>query len=266
MRIVLAGAGGGIGRRIARRLIDRDHDVLALDRDRESLSALPDAVDRLVLDLTDESAVGEAIADRPIDAVVTAAGWYDLGAIEDCSADAFRQHLETNLLTVHTVVHALLPTLRDREGRIVVLGSMAGRVPLPYHGAYSTAKAGLHGYVTALRREIEPRGVDVSLVEPGPARTGLNERAAAALEERNDSVYARQYEAFDEYSPQSVAPEAIADRVVAAIDADDPDTRYVLGRRARWLPRLQWLLPARVFDHIVRSGMPGGLLARLVDR
>lgn len=262
MDVVVAGAAGGIGSRVVSRLLRQDHSVVGLDRDEEGI---PDNAEAHGIDLTDETAVQAAVAGRGVDAVVTAAGWYEVSALEDCPPAAFRRHLEANLLTAHTVVHAGLPAVRRRRGRVVLVGSTVGSVALPYHGAYSAAKSGLHGYADALRRELSPRGVDISLVEPGPARTGLNERAARSTDD-GDSPYEAVYEQFRGYSPQSVTPEQVAGSVVTAVTADSPRARYRVGRRARWLPRLGGVLPTRLFDRLVRAGLPDGLLGRLVDR
>ncbi|WP_299236337.1 SDR family NAD(P)-dependent oxidoreductase [Natronomonas sp.] len=265
MQTVLTGAAGGIGRAIADRLSAAGHDVLALDRRDDALGDLPAAVETEAVDLTDAEAVETALAGVDPDALITAAGWYELGALEECSPARLRRHVEANLLTVHTVVFALASRLRRRNGRIVVVGSLVGRVSLPYHGAYSASKAGLAGYVGSLRRELADRGVDVSLVEPGPVATGLNERASDALEGRTDSAYRAAYDAFEGYRPESASSQAVADAAVTAATAPDPDPRYPVGTRARLLPVLQWLLPASVFDTLVAAGMPDGLLGRLID-
>lgn len=293
MRVVLAGAAGGIGGRVARRLVAADHDVVGLDRDDDGLAALPDAVETATVDLAAPAAVADALDDVAADAVVSCVGWYELGAVEDCSPAAFERHLDANLAAVHHVVAPLLPDLRRREGRVVAVGSVVGATPLPFHGAYAAAKAGLAGYVTALRREVAAHGVDVALVEPGPTPTGFNERAAAALDregdpgaddsdagptadagnsdagpaaDADDRPYDDAYRALSGYAPQSVSPEAVTETVVTATTTARPRARYRLGARARWLPRLGAVLPTRLFDRIVRSGLPDGLLGRLIDR
>jgi NAD(P)-dependent dehydrogenase (short-subunit alcohol dehydrogenase family) len=282
MEVLVTGAAGGIGGGVARSLAAAGHDVLGVDRDADGLAALPDAVETAVVDLSDEAAVRDLLADRPLDAVVSCIGGYEIAAVEDTSAAAFRRQLETNLTAVHATVSAALPTLRERGGRIVVVGSMVGSVALPYHGAYSAAKAGLDGYVDALRREVAPRGVDVALVEPGPVPTGFNERAAAAVEgaggtgtsgegesgedASGEGPYTDAYREFEGYSPAATDLETVVERVVTATTADRPRTRYRVSRRARWLPRLARVLPDRLYDRLVRAGLPGGLLWRLLHR
>ncbi|SDF18285.1 Short-chain dehydrogenase [Halorubrum xinjiangense] len=277
MDVLVTGAAGGIGGGVARSLAAAGHEVLGVDRDAAGLADLPDGIETAVVDLRDEAAVRDLLADRPLDAVVSCVGGYEIAAIEDTSAEAFRRQMETNLTAVHATVAAALPTLRERGGRVVVVGSMVGSVPLPYHGAYSAAKAGLDGYVSALRREVAHRGVDVALVEPGPVQTGFNERAASAVEKANgegangegageESPYADAYRAFEGYSPAATDVETVVERVVTATTADRPRTRYRVSRRARWLPRLARVLPDRLYDRLVRAGLPGGVLWRLLRR
>lgn len=265
MEMVLTGAGGAIGSRVVGRLAE-NHDIVALDRDAAALKQLPDSVETHTVDLADEHAVQTTLAGKQVEAIVSAVGGYTIGALEDCSPAAFTRHLETNLAAVHTPVHTVLPQIRAAGGRIIVVGSVVGSVALPYHGAYSAAKAGLAGYVDTLRRELTPHGVDVAMIEPGPVPTGFNERAVATLADQPASAYAAAYAAFASYRPASTDVETVVDYVYEAVDADRPKARYRVGGRARWLPRLQSVLPARVFDRLVRSGLPGGILYRLIDR
>jgi short-subunit dehydrogenase len=143
---------------------------------------------------------------------------------------------------------------------------MVGSVPLPYHGAYSASKAGLDSYTESLRRELRSRDVDVSLIEPGPVRTGFNERATEALDRIEHTPYAEEYRTFESYSPEATDPGAVVDAMVDAATAENPRARYRVSSRARWLPRLEAVLPPVIYDRLIRSGLPGGLLHRLIDR
>jgi len=270
MRVLVTGAAGGIGGGVARTLAADGHAVIGVDIDASGLAELPEGVETHALDLRDGDDVTDLLTDRPLDRVVSCVGGYEIAAIEDTSVESFRRQLDTNLTAVHTVVRATLPSIRERDGRIVVVGSMLGTVSLPYHGAYSAAKAGLRGYVDALRREVEPHGATVALVEPGPVRTGFNERAAAdarASVERNpDGPYADAYRAFDGYAPAASDVESVVRCVVVAVTADRPRTRYRVSARAKWLPRLGAVLPDRLYDRLVRAGLPDRILGRLIDR
>jgi short-subunit dehydrogenase len=275
MRVLVTGAAGGIGGGVVRALVAADHDVVGIDRDADGLAALPEDAETHALDLRDGDAVEALLTDRAIDCVVSCVGGYEIAAVEDTTVDAFRHQLDTNLTAVHTVVRAALPSIRERDGRIVVVGSMVGSTPLPYHGAYSAAKAGLRGYVDALRREVEPHGATVAFVEPGPVPTGFNERAAASVTDRREradagggteSPYADAYRAFEGYAPAATDLETVVERVVLAATADRPRAVYRVSRRARWLPRLGAVLPDRVYDRLVRAGLPGGILGRVIDR
>lgn len=270
MRVLVTGAAGGIGGGVARALAATDHTVIGVDIDEDGLGSLPDAVETHVLDLRDGDAVSTLLADRPLDRVVSCVGGYEIAAVEDTSVESFRHQLDTNLTAVHTVVRATLPTIRERGGRIVIVGSMLGSVSLPYHGAYSAAKAGLRGYADALRREAEPHGATVALVEPGPIRTGFNERAAAeatALAASDPGgPYADDYRAFDGYTPAASDVETVVECVVEAVTTDRPRTRYRVSSRAKWLPRAAAVLPDRLYDRLIRAGLPGRVLGRLIDR
>lgn len=271
MRVLVTGAAGGIGGGVVRTLAAAGHDVIGLDRDADGLAALPETVETHALDLRDGDAIETLLADRELDRVVSCVGGYEIAAVEDTTVESFRRQLDTNLTAVHTVVRAALPSIRERGGRIVVVGSMVGSTALPYHGAYSAAKAGLAGYVDSLRREVEPHGVTVAFVEPGPVPTGFNERAAAGIAERNadadpDGPYAEAYRAFEGYSPAATDLETVVERVVVATIEKRPRAVSRVSRRARWLPRAAAVLPDRLFDRLVRAGLPGGILGRLIDR
>lgn len=286
MYVLVTGGAAGIGRATTHRLLDRGHEVLVCDVDTEALDRLaeevvtPDALTTRVVDVTDVDAVASAVSGEPLDAVVTCAATFRLGALEAEGREDIRRQFETNVFGTLDVVRAALPALRARDGRVVLLTSVLGRVSLPYHGAYAATKHALEAAGDALRVEVAPFGVDVAMVEPGPVDTGLTERAKGALDERakgrltgGDAAdpYAAVHERVREnYDTGGTSPERVAETVVEALEADDPKARYRVGWQAWLLPLLRHLLPARVFDRItdarVQSSGPVGMLRTLVGR
>ena len=134
------------------------------------------------MDVTDERAVNAGVKDvlaraGRIDALVAAAGYGIFGSVEETSLARARAQFETNVIGTLAVLRAVLPGMRARgAGRIVVVGSLAGRAPIPFQAHYSASKAALDGLVTALVNELHGTGVSASLVEPGDIRTAFNDR------------------------------------------------------------------------------------------
>lgn len=253
MRAFITGAANGIGRATAERLLDQGHEVVAFDIDADGLAALPDAIDTYEGDVRDAERVDGVVAAETFDVLVNDAGYQALGAVEDMPAREARQHMETNLLGPWRVTRAALPMLREREGRVVNVSSLAGKIAGPFWGAYAASKHAVEGFSDALRTEVEPHGVDVAIVEPGPVRTGFNERGRDNLERYlPDSRYADRYRRVLNRSLGGVAPETAARTVARAATARRPRARYTVTWQA-WLgPKLAALLPARIMDRIVR--------------
>ncbi len=156
--------------------------------------------------------------------------------------------------TPTTSPRAVVPYMRERgEGRIINVGSVAGRFPVPLEGAYCASKFGLRALSASLRDELRPFGVHVALVEPPYVRTRQAEREIRASEGRDGSPYASLYARFERAARKEYhvapGPEAVAETVLAAATVDDPRPRYPVGTRAR----LQGML----------GGLPPGLRYRL---
>jgi short-subunit dehydrogenase len=147
--------------------------------------------------------------------------------------------------------------MRDREdGTIVNVSSLAGRLAAPGMGTYSASKFAIEGYSDALRREVEPFGIDVSVVQPGPVATSFRDRVEDELGrlDRTDAyeeLYELQEDAtlFGSESPIAVHPAEVAEAIVEAASSTDPEPRYVVGRAAQLLAYASYL-PDRIADSV----------------
>ncbi|MFB6076852.1 MAG: SDR family NAD(P)-dependent oxidoreductase [Candidatus Nanohaloarchaea archaeon] len=256
MRAFITGAANGIGRATAERLVGNGHDVIAYDRDGDGLADLPAAVDTYQGDVRDADRVAEVVDRAEFGVLVNDAGYQALGAVEDMTVDGARDHLETNVLGMWRVTREALPMLREREGRIVNISSLAGMIAAPFWGAYSASKHAVEGFSDALRREVAPFGVDVVIVQPGPVRTGFNEDGQEHLRTYlPDSRYADRYRRILDSSLGGTTPENAARTVATAATTSRPRSRYRITWQAWIAPKLAVLLPTKLMDMIIRRSV-----------
>ncbi len=258
--VLVTGAAGGIGLAVCRRLVADGWRVVAAVHPSEDAAQLErSGVDRIErADLADDSSV-EALLVRLAteprwDALISIAGIAIPGPLEGIPHPALRRQLDVNALAPMRLAQALLPALRDAEGRLVFVGAGQGRVALPFGGPYGASKAALAALTDALRAELDGSGVQVILIEPGAIRTGILTSSTAAAHEiltampphlaaryraRVASVLARSESAF----AHARAPEELAALIARVLAAPRPKPRYLFGRDARALA-LVALLPA----------------------
>jgi short-subunit dehydrogenase len=258
--VLVTGASSGIGRASALALAGRGYAVFGASREALAQAPRP-GITWLAMDVRDEASVKagvEKVSARglPLAGAVCAAGYGVFGSVEETSIERARAQLETNVVGVLTVLRAVLPTLRTRgRGRLVVVGSLAGRAPIPFQAHYSASKAALDALVLALRNELHGTGVAASLVEPGDIRTEFNERmdwgdgAASAYGDR----IARCAEVVRRALPKAPPPDLAAAAVVRAFTAARPRARYAVGPDSRLVPLGRRLLPDAVSLALIRD-------------
>jgi NAD(P)-dependent dehydrogenase (short-subunit alcohol dehydrogenase family) len=250
--VLVTGASSGIGRACAERLARNGWCVVAGVRNEGDA---PAGTQELLLDVTQ---VGEIAVDE-LDALVNNAGIAIAAPLEHLPLDELRRQLEVNLIGQLAVTQALLPQLRASRGRIVFMGSIAGRSSLPFLGAYAISKFGLEALADALRLELAPSGISVSIVEPGTIATPIWTKPQpiqpAAVER-----YGPRMDAFRRIaaarSSKGVPPDEVAKVVEHALTSRRPRTRYLVGPDAKRRALLQ-RLPDRVRDRVLERALFG---------
>ncbi len=271
--VLVTGASRGIGEACALRLARRGLRVFAGVRDVGRGAALRErAGDRLTpvrLDVTDAASIASArseveakLGGDGLGGLVNNAGIAVAGPLELLAPADLRQQLDINVVGQLAVTQAFLPLLRRGRGRIVFMSSISGRSALPITGAYAASKHALEALADALRLELHPWGIEVSLVEPGVIATEIWERSAAAAEtrlERVDPITAEPYRRVIEgarrratdSAARGLPPDAVARVVERALTSARPRARYVVGRDARQRILLERLLPVRLRDALI---------------
>ena len=242
----ITGCSSGLGQALATAALARGDRVVATARDPARLAALaaeyPDACRPLALDVTRpaqvEAAAAEALARfGRIDVLVNNAGTGLVGAIEETSEAEIAHNFDVNFLGALRVTRAVLPHFRARRGgHVVFLSAAAAIANYPGFGIYGATKRALEGAAESLAQETRPFGLKVTLVQPGPFRTDFIGRSlthVAAPQADYDATrgkFARYLASVHGQQPGD--PSRAAAAILAAVDAERPPLRLVLGAYA----------------------------------
>ncbi|RAW44760.1 oxidoreductase [Halorubrum sp. 48-1-W] len=250
--VLITGCSSGIGRATAHAFNDEGWTVYATARNPADIETLGEAGCELAtLDVTDGGDV-DRVVDRvldeegAIDALVNNAGYGQFGPIEEVTTGTVHEQFDVNVYGPHRLIRAVLPAMRrERDGTIVNVSSVAGRVSFPGGGVYAGSKFALEAMSDALRNEVREFGVDVVVVEPGPVRTSFSDRVAREADpEASDGIersgaYEDFYALFEDAKlvggdgPGAVEPELVAAAVFDAASATRPPARVQPGTPAR---------------------------------
>lgn len=271
--VLITGAGSGIGRASAEHFAregwrvfatarhpDAAADLVALAREKGWALTVP------ALDVTSDESVARAVGDAlgetggRLDVLINNAGYFAFGSFEETTPDELRAQMETNVIGVHRVTRAVLPAMRARrDGAIVTIGSISGRVVLPMAGPYHTSKWALEALVEALRYEMIPFGIRVTLIEPGPYKTALHSKEVLAVgTQRPDSPYAFLLAAYRKQFGRLRRAELgpLVGAIYRAATQPSPRLRWPTGPTSFTAGTLRALVPDRLFEWLLRIGFP----------
>jgi NADP-dependent 3-hydroxy acid dehydrogenase YdfG len=251
--ILITGASSGFGRLTAETLANSEHKVFAGFRSTDAAKKqVADElrkknIEILKLDVTDQGSVDSAIAqlleksNNELDVVVNNAGMASAGISEAFTPEQIRQLFEVNVFGVQRVLRATLPVLRaKRRGLVINVGSILGRITLPFFGLYGASKYAVEAMSDSYRYELSQLGVDVVLVQPSAYPTNMYAAAQQPADEELRKTYGEVAEVPDKIlktfvtlfqgengpNPQDVA--TAIDKIVSTPAGNRPD-RVVVG-------------------------------------
>lgn len=258
---LVTGASSGIGRAIARVLLERGHQVIGTSRNPQTIpaGARLEGVTYRALDLTDlyaiEGFVGALGAEgHRVDIVVNNAGESQSGPLEELPIGALERVFHLNVLGPVHLTQLLLPGMRERGyGRVVMVGSMLASFPLAYRSSYVATKAALKGFATAARFELSPFGVWLTTVEPGSVRTGISQRRTEYIADASPHLtsFRKMLRVLDRDEKEGIDPARVARTILHAIEAERPDALYAVGNNASTVFALRRALPSSLLEGIV---------------
>lgn len=267
MKIVfITGASSGIGYDAARSLAMQGHKVYAGARRTDRLESLKEyGVTPLYIDVTDDASCVAAVqgildAEGRIDVLVNNAGYGFFGAVENVPIDDARNQLEVNVFGLARLCQLVLPSMREhKSGRIINIASVAGHMSMTFGAWYCASKQSVEALSDALRMEVRPFGIKVSIIEPGPIRTNWGLIAADHLEKTSTGT-AYEKTALKQSSMFRLAygskilpkPKVVTKKICRAVNSRCPRIRYRAGFGAGLIIFFHTILPSRWWDAIMR--------------
>lgn len=243
---IITGSSSGLGRALAEAALAHGDKVVLAVRDPASVDALlrqhADTALAVATDVTrdaDRQALAAATLARfgRIDVLVNCAGRGSLGAAEEFSLEQLRGQMELNFFACTELIRAVLPSMRRQgSGHILNVSSIGGRVNIGGFAVYGASKFALEGYSEALRDELAPLGIRVTLIEPGAFRTDFA-GSANLRPETSIPAYAPVIEPIRQFlygnsGKQLGDPRKAAQVMIQVVESAEPPLRLMLGADA----------------------------------
>jgi len=266
---LLTGCSTGIGLETALLLAREGWRVFATMRDlkkaetlREAAQGLP--IELLSMDVDKPVSVKKAVSTVAhlagrVDVLINNAGWGAFGALDEFTDKEILAQYETNVFGLMRVTREVLPFMRRQgSGRIIHIGSLAGKMTFAGIGLYCSTKHAVEALTEGLRVETRPFGVQVAVVEPGSINTPFKaNRRKAALFLKKRSAHQRVLENILYFGnhPSRFTPKAprVARTILKALKADHMATRYPVGLDSVWFPVARWFMPDFVYDRLLEA-------------
>lgn len=246
----ITGAAKGLGRLLARALLDDGHRVAATSRDASSFGDEFIADDRFLplgVDLTSDASVREAVQRTldtfgGLDVVVNNAGYGQQGTVEALTEDEYRRNFEVNVFAPLSVLRHALPIMRERRsGHVVNIASIVG-IEGGYAGwsSYAASKFAVAGLTEALAAEVAELGIKATVVYPGPVRTDFLSTGSLTIARNAIDDYTAAKESLDLHvnemdGRQAGDPQKVAQLIIDAVSAIEPPLHLFAGRIANQL-------------------------------
>ncbi len=264
--VLITGASSGMGFEAAKLFAEQGHKVYAGARRVEKMADLePVGVVPVGMDVTkpedNAAAVARVVdAEGRIDVLINNAGFGLYGPVEDIPLDDARYQFEVNLFGLADLTQKVLPHMRaQKSGRIVNVSSMGGKIYTPLGAWYHATKHALEGWSDCLRLEVEPFGIQVSVIEPGGIKTEWGGVVGEGMKKYYDkSAYKAQMDPFlkamDGYdtNPQGTEPRVLAEEFLKAATEPRPRRRYVKGFAAKPMIFVRKWLGDGAFEWMLR--------------
>ena len=244
--ILVTGASSGFGLLIARTLHQNGYHVIGTSRNPLKYQpALPFKL--LALDIADDDSIesfGKELFShvKQLDVLINNAGYLVTGLAEETSVEIGKQQFETNFWGTIKLTNALLPYFRkQKQGKIITVGSLLGLVSLPNVAYYAASKHALEGYFKALRLELNQFNIQVSMVEPSSFKTNLGNSANNTKGDIGDyDVFRQKIISYTKTQFNNApGPEPVINTILKIVNKKTPKYSYPVGKGSSMILTLQ---------------------------
>ncbi len=260
--VLITGASSGIGRATAQLFAQQGWNVAAtMRRPEEATWLTASQAVALQLDVTEPQSIQAAIGQATerfgtINVVVNNAGYGLVGPFEASTPEQVERQLQTNVAGLMNVTREIIPHFRQQKsGRLINVSSMGGRVTFPLYSVYHATKWAVEGFSESLVYELEPLGIQVKIIEPGPIKTDFYDRSLELMTKTGltayDAFVEKAMPRMQQAGHDAPGPEVVARTIFRAATDRTARLRYPVNSHAILTARR--LLPVRWFMAIVRG-------------
>lgn len=241
---LITGTSTGFGKNLVEELQKTNAKIAATARNVAKIQHWADNKNTLLLelDVTKEDQVAKAVSDTidkfgRIDVLVNNAGWGYFGSVEEADEKAVRSLMETNFWGLSAMTRAVLPTMRSQKsGQIINISSIAGILGGAGIAYYNATKHAVEGFSKGLAYEVEPLGIKITNVEPGPFRTDWAGRSHQAADPTIDDYAKTAHSNTDRFEgnsgQQDGSPDLLAKAIIKLSNVTNPPLHFLAGANA----------------------------------
>lgn len=268
--VIVTGASSGLGKATAETLVNMGYKVYGTSRNVQAegfteiipASSSSSGFLRMVqLDICSDESVEKAVntilkEEGKVNILINNAGFGIAGSVEDTTIDEAYSQFNTNFFGMLRMSRAVLPTMREQnKGLIINLSSVAGVISIPFQSMYSASKYAVEAVTEAMRMELKPFNINVSMVEPGDTKTGFTDKRKYVEASKEGSAYydmfTKSITSMEKSEQKGPGPHLVVKEILRIINRKNPPVRATAGFSYKAIVFLKRLVPAKFIEFVV---------------